>query len=113
MSPQELARIFREAERQVPIEVRARSRLTELEYQVEFYIKELEAGSGGRFTRLKRGEIWLKIRKLTRHGKRIATRFKEEQAKKFFGVLFNTASVYLGLPVDRDWQAEAYALTRH
>lgn len=100
MNPKDFAKIIRQAEKQVPIEMRAHYRLLELQAQMEVLI-------GNR----KRKEDWLELRRLAGCGKRIAIRFGDHEMRRYFGVIFNTASTYLELPGDRDQRGETYALT--
>jgi len=99
MNQRDLARLMKKAEKQVPIEARVQDRLLRLGHRIEAIQQALE-----------KKEDWIEIRRLARHGKRIASRFKDNPSRKYFGVLFNTVSTYLGLPGDRDQRVEAYRL---
>lgn len=101
MNPRNFAKIIKQAEKQVPIQARAHDRLIQLRLSMDAL---LNGPLGAR-------EKWLEIRKLARHGKRIAVRFKDREMRKCFGILFNTASTYLSLPGDHDQGEETYALT--
>lgn len=100
MNLKDFAKIIRKAEKQISVQVRAHDLLFKLRLRVE-------ALNGS----LRKKEDWLELRRLAKHGKRIAKRFSDPQMTKYFGVLFNTSSTYLGLPGDCDQKGEAYALT--
>ncbi|GEM_PF-6590698 len=100
MTAADLTKIIEQTEKPVLVRMRVHDGLIELKAHVE-------ALQGS----LRRKEDWLELRRLTVRGKRIATRVGDNEMRKYFGVLFNTASTYLGLPGDKDQREESYALT--
>ena len=99
MDVKEFKKIIRKAEKQISIKTRTNDRLLSLRRRVEILLKPSM-----------KKEDWLEIRKLARHGKRIATWFGDHEMRKYFGGLFNTASTYLDLHGDSEQREEAYAL---
>ena len=66
MKPSDFAKIIKQAEKQVPVEVRAHDHLLNLRFRVETL-----------HVALRKKEDWLELRRLSKRGKRIAIRFKD------------------------------------
>lgn len=84
VGPQEMAWIMRQAKRTVPIEARVKLRLRELYEQVNGFTERAHITP----------EDWKAVRRSTRHGLRIAKRFRNEWHTKFFQTLYSTATVH-------------------